>query len=104
MTSNTSTTSITDYAALFIGGERSAPSTSEIIEVFSPATGKKAGQAPLAAEADVDAACAAARRAFDDGMWPRMTPAERQAILATVAAAVEERADEFKHLLTLETG
>src|ERR1700744_771709 len=104
MTSNTSTTSSTDYAKLFIGGAWTEPSTSEVIEVFSPATGQKVGQVPLAAEADVNAACAAARKAFDEGPWPRMTPTERQAVLAKVAAAVEERADEFKHLLTLETG
>jgi acyl-CoA reductase-like NAD-dependent aldehyde dehydrogenase len=104
MTSSTSTTSNTDYAKLFIGGVWTEPSTSEVIEVFSPATGKKVGQVPLATETDVNAACAAARKAFDEGPWPRMTPAERQAVLATVGAAVEERADEFKHLLTLETG
>ena len=104
MTSNTFTTSNTDYAKLLIGGVWTEPSTSEVIEVFSPATGEKVGQVPLAAEADVNAACAAARKAFDEGPWPRMTPAERQTVLAKVAAAVEERADEFKQLLTLETG
>jgi acyl-CoA reductase-like NAD-dependent aldehyde dehydrogenase len=104
MTSNTSTASKTDYAKLFIGGVWTEPSTSEVIEVFSPATGQKVGQVPLAAEADVNTACAAARKAFDEGPWPRMTPAERQGVLAKVAAAVEERADEFKHLLRLETG
>ena len=74
------------------------------IEVFSPATGEKVGQVPLAATADVDAACAAARKAFDEGPWPRMSPAERQAVIAKATAMIEERADEFKHLLMLETG
>jgi aldehyde dehydrogenase (NAD+) len=104
MANNVSTTCNTDYTKLFIGGVWTAPSTSEVIEVFSPATGRKVGQVPLAVKADVDAACAAARKAFDEGSWPRMPPTERQAVLAKVAAAVEERADEFKHLLTLETG
>jgi aldehyde dehydrogenase (NAD+) len=104
MTNNTFTASSTDYAKLFIGGVWTEPSTSEVIEVFSPATGQKVGQVPLATEADVNAACAAARKAFDEGPWPRMKPVERQAVLAKVAAAVEERADEFKHLLRLETG
>jgi aldehyde dehydrogenase (NAD+) len=104
MTSNTSTTAKTDYAKLFIGGVWTQPSTPEIIEVFSPATGQKVGQVPLAAAADVNAACTAARKAFDEGPWSKMVPTERQAVLGKVAAAVEERADEFKHLLTLETG
>ena len=94
----------TEYDKLFIGGEWVEPSTSDVIEVFSPATGKKVGQVPLAAKADVDAACAAARKAFDEGPWPRMSPAERQAVIAKATALIEERADEFKQLLTLETG
>ncbi len=94
----------TKYDRLFIGGSWVAPSTPEVIEVFSPATGKKVGQVPMAAKADVDAACAAAREAFDEGPWPRMSPAERQAVVATATALIEERADEFKRLLMLETG
>jgi acyl-CoA reductase-like NAD-dependent aldehyde dehydrogenase len=94
----------TDYDKLFIGGQWVEPATTEVIEVFSPATGDMVGQVPLAAAADVDAACAAARKAFDEGPWPRMSPHERQAVLAKAVALVEARADEFKHLLKLETG
>ncbi|AKS36186.1 aldehyde dehydrogenase [Mycolicibacterium goodii] len=94
----------TNWDKLFIGGQWVEPSSSEIIEVFSPASGEKVGQAPLATKADVDAACAAARKAFDEGPWPRMTPQERQAVLARATALIEESADEFKRLLKLETG
>ena len=94
----------TEFDKLFIGGHWVAPSTSEVIEVFSPATGEKVGQVPLAAEADVDAACAAARKAFDEGPWPHRSPEERQAVLAKAVELINARADEFKHLLKLETG
>ncbi|BBZ01269.1 aldehyde dehydrogenase [Mycolicibacterium chitae] len=94
----------TDYDKLFIGGRWVAPSSSEIIEVFSPATGEKVGQVPLATKTDVDAAFAAARKAFDEGPWPRKTPHERQAVIAKAVELIEARADEFKRLLTLETG
>ena len=94
----------TDFDKLFIGGQWVAPASSDVIEVFSPATGEKVGQVPLATAADVDAACAAARRAFDEGPWPRMTPHERQAVIAKAVELITARADEFKHLLTLETG
>ncbi len=104
MTQTAESTYKTEYDKLFIGGEWVEPSTSDVIEVFSPATGQKVGQVPSAAKADVDAACAAARKAFDEGPWPRMSPAERQAVLAKATAMIETRADEFKHLLTLETG
>ena len=64
----------TEWDKLFIGGKWVEPSTSEVIEVHSPATGELVGKVPLAAEADVDAACAAARKAFDEGPWPHMSP------------------------------
>jgi aldehyde dehydrogenase (NAD+) len=104
MTQTAEPTYKTEYDKLFIGGHWVEPSTADVIEVFSPATGKKVGQVPQAAKADVDAACAAARKAFDEGPWPQMSPAERQAVIAKATALIEERADEFKHLLTLETG
>ena len=94
----------TDFDKLFIGGRWVEPAGSEVIEVFSPATGEKVGQTPLATAADVDAACAAARKAFDEGPWPRMTPHERQAVIAKAVELITARADEFKHLLTCETG
>jgi aldehyde dehydrogenase (NAD+) len=104
MTQTAAPTYKTEYDKLFIGGRWVEPSTSDVIEVFSPATGQKVGQVPLAAKADVDAACAAARKAFDEGPWPRMTPKEREVVIAKATAAIQARADEFKHLLALETG
>ncbi|MGI9124756.1 MAG: aldehyde dehydrogenase [Mycobacterium sp.] len=94
----------TEYDKLFIGGKWVAPSTAEVIEVRSPATGEIVGKVPMAAAADVDAACAAARKAFDEGPWPRMTPQERQAVIANAVKLIEDRADEFKFLLKAETG
>jgi len=94
----------TEYDKLFIGGQWTEPATGEVIEVFSPATGEKVGQVPLASAVDVDAACAAARKAFDEGPWPTMAPAERAAVIERATKLIEERADLFKHLLTLETG
>ncbi len=94
----------TEWDKLFIGGKWVEPSTSEVIEVHSPATGEVVGKVPLAAEADVDAACAAARKAFDEGPWPRMSPQERAAILGAAVKLMEERAEELRFLLAAETG
>ncbi|CAJ1509908.1 aldehyde dehydrogenase [[Mycobacterium] burgundiense] len=104
MTQTAGTALKTEYDKLFIGGQWVDPSSSDVIEVFSPATGEKIGQVPLAVKADVDAAFAAARKAFDEGPWPRLTPKEREAVIAKATALIEERADEFKALLKLETG
>ena len=94
----------TEWDKLFIGGKWVEPSTSEVIEVHSPATGELVGKVPMAAEADVNAACAAARKAFDEGPWPQMSPEERAAILTAAVKIMEERADELKFLLAAETG
>ena len=94
----------TQWDKLFIGGKWVEPSTTDVIEVHSPATGELVGKVPLAAEADVNAACAAARKAFDEGPWPQMSPQERGAVLAAAVKIMEERADELKFLLGAETG
>jgi len=94
----------TEYDKLFIGGKWVEPSTSDVIEVHSPATGEYVGKVPMAAKADVDAACAAARKAFDEGPWPRMTPQERQAVISNAVKLIEDRDDLFKFLLKAETG
>ena len=75
-----STTFRTEWDQLFIGGKWAAPSSAEVIEVRSPATGEIVGKVPLAVAADVDAACAAARKAFDEGPWPKMSPTERAVV------------------------
>ena len=99
-----STTFRTEWDKLFIGGKWVEPATSDVIEVHSPATGELVGKVPLASAADVDAACAAAREAFDNGPWPHMSPAERGEILGRAVKIMEERADELKFLLAAETG
>ncbi|SUE15532.1 betaine-aldehyde dehydrogenase [Rhodococcus gordoniae] len=95
---------MTDYDKLFIGGEWVAPSTDERLEVFSPATEERVGSVPVAGPKDVDAAVAAARRAFDDGPWPRTSPAERAQVLAKAVALIEERNDEIAAVLGSELG
>jgi aldehyde dehydrogenase (NAD+) len=94
----------TEYDKLFIGGVWTEPTTTEVIEVHSPATGEYVGKVPMAAAADVDAACAAARKAFDHGPWPKMSPTERAAVITAAVKLMQERKDLFHHLLTLETG
>jgi aldehyde dehydrogenase (NAD+) len=94
----------TEWDKLFIGGKWVEPSTDKVIEVHSPATGEYVGRVPLAAPADVDAAVAAARKAFDEGPWPSTPPAERAAVIQAVAKLLEDRKDYFTYLLTAETG
>ncbi len=94
----------TEYDKLFIGGRWTEPSTSEVIEVHCPATGEYVGKVPLAAAADVDAAVAAARAAFDNGPWPSTPPKERATVIANALKLLEERKDHFAKLLADGTG
>ncbi|WP_343602944.1 aldehyde dehydrogenase [Mycobacterium sp.] len=98
------TSQTTEYDTLFIGGTWTRPSTSDVIEVHCPATGEYVGKVPMAAPADVDAAVAAARAAFDDGPWPSTPPKERAAVIANAAKLLEERKELFVKLLADETG
>ncbi|MBV9195440.1 MAG: 5-carboxymethyl-2-hydroxymuconate semialdehyde dehydrogenase [Solirubrobacterales bacterium] len=54
--------------------------------------------------ADIDAAVAAARHAFDEGPWPRARAAERARVLRRIAALLRDRAEEFIGLEVLDIG
>jgi Aldehyde dehydrogenase family len=62
------------HETLFIGGEWVSPSSTGTIAVHNASTGEHAGTVPADADADIDAAVAAARRAFDDPTGPRPHP------------------------------
>ena len=70
--------------------------------VVNPSTEQVVGHAPEASAADVEAAVAAARQAFDS--WSRTSAVERAAVLNRVADALLARNDEFVPLLQAETG
>jgi acyl-CoA reductase-like NAD-dependent aldehyde dehydrogenase len=92
------------YDKLLIGGRWVDPSTPETLEVRSPHDRSLVGRTPLATEADVDHAVAAARAAFDDGQWPTTAPAERRAVIARFAELHAARGEELAALVTAENG
>lgn len=93
-----------EYDQLFLGGRWQAPSTAERIEVHSPATGEYVGSVPRAVAADVDVAVAAARRAFDEGEWPRRSVAERVEALTRMRDHLAGRQQELDEIGTRENG
>src|SRR5215468_6587230 len=92
------------HETLYLGGRREKPSSTASIEVRSPFTQEVVGRVPEAREADVDRAVAAARRAFDDGPWPRSTPEERADTLQRLHAALMKRMGEIAQTISLEMG
>ncbi len=80
---------------LFIGGGWVRPAAGGEIELTSPVTEQVFAKVAEAGEADMDAAVAAARRAFDEGPWPRLTHAERADRLRALGQALERRVPEL---------
>jgi acyl-CoA reductase-like NAD-dependent aldehyde dehydrogenase len=89
---------------LFIGGAWVSPSASDVIEVISPHSEKTIAAVAAAGPADVDRAVSAARRAQDEGAWPRLDPAERIAIVRRIAELYSPRRREMAQLITAEMG
>jgi aldehyde dehydrogenase (NAD+) len=92
------------HEKLFVGGEWMAPSSSARIDVVSPATEEVVGRVVDGREADIDHAVAAARHAFDQGPWPRMTPGERADRMQALLMELQGRADEMAVTITEEMG
>src|SRR5919199_5086108 len=73
-------------------------------DTIDPTTNKPLTDVAEGTAEDVDAAVAAARRAFDEGPWPRMKPAERAAYMNAIADGIEARGDKIVAVECLDTG
>lgn len=88
----------------FIGGEWVDSASTRRLELVNPAT-EEVFMSVLSADVDdVKRAVAAARKAFDEGPWPRMTPQERAEMLDSWAEALSARARELAHCWTRQMG
>jgi len=92
------------HEQLFIGGDWVAPATRATIDVVSPHTEETIARVAEAREGDVERAVAAARKAFDEGPWSRMTAAARADVMAALNAKLQERAAELATTITSEMG
>jgi len=97
-------TSSLDRDALLIGTRWRSPETDAVIEVVSPHTEEVVARVPEGSVADMDAAVAAAREAFDNGPWPRMSPAERIEVVARLSELYSARLDEMAEVISTEMG
>ncbi len=88
----------------FIGGEWVSPSTSDTIDVVSPFDETVAFSVGEAQAADIDRAVGAARTAFDQGPWPKMTHAERAVYLHKIADEFDRRQEQTANIWINEIG
>src|SRR5262245_17798332 len=88
----------------FIDGKWTKPSSAATIDVINSGTEELFVSVAEAKEADIDRAVAAARKAFDQGPWPRMSHAERAKYLRAIGAELERRAADGALIWSTESG
>jgi aldehyde dehydrogenase (NAD+) len=88
----------------FVGGEWVAASTDTVLDVIDSDTEEVFLSVAGAAADDIARAVDAARRAFDEGPWPRMTHAERAGWLRQLAAGIQARGTDLGQLWPRESG
>ena len=91
------------FRPMFINGQWCKAQTGEVMDARNPATGALLATVPKGGAVDVDAAVAAARKAFD-GPWSKWTPFERQALLLRIAERFEAEWENLCLSDTLDMG
>lgn len=94
---------IADQYELFINGTFTPPQSQQYFGTINPATEEHLSTVAEAGQADVDAAVAAARKAYAK-VWSRMSGADRAKYLFRIARLLQERAREFAVLESLDNG
>jgi acyl-CoA reductase-like NAD-dependent aldehyde dehydrogenase len=104
MATNTANVPVAHAGKFFIGGEWVEPSTDHKINVVEAATEELFFTVAEAEPADVGRAVEAARRAFDEGPWPRMAPSQRAEFIRAMARGLEKRVDDMVEIWPRESG
>jgi betaine-aldehyde dehydrogenase len=87
---------------MLVGGQWIDSASGQHFAVENPANRTSVAEVPRAAAADVDAAVAAAQKAFPG--WKNTVPRERGKLLLRIAEAIQARAEELARTIALETG
>jgi acyl-CoA reductase-like NAD-dependent aldehyde dehydrogenase len=89
---------------MFVDGKWAEASNGATYSVPNPATEQPVGTAPDATVDDMRRAIGAARRAFDEGPWPRTSRHDRARVLTAIADGMERRKEEIRSLVVAEAG
>ena len=87
-----------------INGHRVAAADGQTFDCISPVDGRLLTAVARCSQADVHAAVASARAAFEAGKWSRMAPAQRKRIMIKFADQILAHADELALTETLDMG
>jgi phenylacetaldehyde dehydrogenase len=89
---------------LFINGQWADAASGKTFATPNPATGDTLANIAEGDAEDIDRAVRAARRAFEEGPWSRMTPSERGRIIWRIGDLILEHTDELAQLESLDNG
>jgi phenylacetaldehyde dehydrogenase len=89
---------------LFINGQWADAASGKTFATPDPATGETLANIAEGDAEDIDRAVRAARRAFEEGPWSRMTPSERGRIIWRIGDLILEHTDELAQLESLDNG
>lgn len=89
---------------MLIGGNWVEATSGKTFVTINPANATPLAEVAEGDTADIDAAVKAARRAFDEGPWPREKPAQRTKLLLRIAELIDSHRDELAELETLDNG
>ena len=89
---------------MLIGGQWVEAASGKTWPVYDPATGQVIAHVAAGEKEDVNRAVQAARRAFESGPWRSMSPSARGRLMTKLADLMEEHAEEFAQLETLDNG
>lgn len=88
----------------FINGQWTTPATSNTFATINPATEEVIAQIPAGNSDDINLAVEAARDAFDNGPWPKLSGVERAVYLQKMADIINRRLTELAKLEVLDNG
>lgn len=89
---------------MLIGGQWVEAASGKTFETYNPSTGEVLARVAEGDAEDINRAVAAARKAFESGPWPRLTPAQRGRLLWKLSDLIEQHAEELAQLETLDNG
>ncbi|TXG61372.1 hypothetical protein EZV62_012735 [Acer yangbiense] len=92
------------FTQLFINGQFVDSLSGKTFETIDPRTGELIARVAEGDKEDVDLAVKAARHAFDDGPWPRLSGFERGRIMMKFADLIDEHVEELAALDTINAG
>jgi acyl-CoA reductase-like NAD-dependent aldehyde dehydrogenase len=88
----------------FIGGRYVDAASGATFTRVNPANGEVLAQVAACDARDIDSAVAAARAAFESGVWAKQSPKARKKVLLRFAELIESNLEELALLETLDTG